>query len=116
VQTILEKSYKFSKIPSSHAVLEYEITFTHLFSNNRCSFTNGNRYLVHFIPYKSWPFKYIAPTLTSTPLYQTEQGVFKTGLGVLCFHPVDMHTPSRKIEEHIKFPKVITAKQVPRRV
>jgi hypothetical protein len=26
--------------------------------------------------YKSWPLKYIALTITSTPLYQTGQGVF----------------------------------------
>jgi hypothetical protein len=28
----------------------------------------------------------------------------------LCFHSVDMHTPSHKIEEDIEFPKVITSK------
>jgi hypothetical protein len=27
-----------------------------------------------------------------------------------------MHTPSRKIHEHIEFPKVLTAKQVPEKV
>jgi hypothetical protein len=32
--------------------------------------------LVYFVPHKSWPLKYIAPTITSTPLYQTGQGVF----------------------------------------
>jgi hypothetical protein len=112
----LKKSDKLSKTPSSHSILEYEITLTHLYSNIGSSFTTGNRYLVYFIPYKGWPLKYIAPTLTSTPLYQTGQGVFQTGLGVLCFHPVDMHTPSDKIEEDIKFPKVITAKQVPEKV
>jgi hypothetical protein len=34
----------------------------------------------------------------------------------LCFHPVDMHTPSHKIEEDIEFRKVITAKQMPGKV
>jgi hypothetical protein len=60
-------------------------------------------YLVYFIAHKSWPLKYITPTITSTPLYQTRQEVFQTGLGVLWFHPVDMHTPSLKIEEDIDF-------------
>jgi hypothetical protein len=31
----------------------------------------------------------------------------------LCFHPVDMHTPSPKIKEDIEFPKMLTAKQLP---
>jgi hypothetical protein len=62
-------------------------------------------YLVYFIPYKSWPLKYITPTITSTPLYQTGKGVFQTGLGALCFYLVDMHTPSLKIEEDIEFSK-----------
>jgi hypothetical protein len=68
--------------------------------------------LVHFVPYKIWPLKYIALTITSTPQYQTRQGMFYTKLKVLCFHPVDMHTPSLKIREDIEFSKVITAKQV----
>jgi hypothetical protein len=113
VQTFLEKHDKFSKIPSSHSIVEYEFTLTHLYSNIGSSFTSGKRYLVYFIPHKSWPLRYIAPTITSTPLYQIGQGVFETRLGVLCFHPVDMHTPSLKIEEDIEFPKVITAKQMP---
>jgi hypothetical protein len=71
------------------------------------------RYFVYFIPHKSWPLKYVAPTITSIPLYQAEQGVFYTRLGVLRFHPVDMNRPSLKIEEDIEFPKVITAKQMP---
>jgi hypothetical protein len=116
VQTFLEKSNKLSKIPSSHSILEYEFTFTPLYSNIGSSFTSGKRYLVHFIPYKIWPVKYIAPTITSTPLYQTGQGVFYTKLEVLCFHPVDMHTPSLNIGEGIEFLKVITAKQVPEKV
>jgi hypothetical protein len=31
---------------------------------------------VYFISYMSWPLKYTAPTLASTPLYQTRQGIF----------------------------------------
>jgi hypothetical protein len=76
VQTFLEKSDKFSKIPSSDAILEYEFTMTHLYSNIGSCFTSGKRYLVYFIPQKSWPLKNIAPTITSTPLYQTGQGEF----------------------------------------
>jgi hypothetical protein len=74
VQTFLEKSDKFSKIPSSHSILEYEFILTHLYLNIGSSFTSGKR--VYFIPHKSWQLKYIAPTITSTPLYQTGQGVF----------------------------------------
>jgi hypothetical protein len=94
----MEKSDKFSKILSSHAIMEYEITVTHLYSNIGSSFTSGNRYFVYFIPYKSWPLKYIAPTHTGTPLYQT-------GLGVLSFHPVDMHTLSCKTKKILNFQK-----------
>jgi hypothetical protein len=72
--------------------------------------------LVHFIPYKIWPLMYIAATITSTPLYQTGQGVFYTELEVLCFRPIDMHTPSLNIREGVEFLKVITAKQVPGKV
>jgi hypothetical protein len=72
--------------------------------------------VVHFIPYKIWPLKYIAPTITSTPPYQTRQGVFYTELEVLCLNPVDMYIPSIKIGEGIEFSKVITAKQVPGKV
>jgi hypothetical protein len=76
VQTFLKKSDKFFEIPSSHSILEYEFTLTQLYSNIGSSFTSGKRYLVYFIPHMSWTLKYIAPTITSTPLYQTEQGVF----------------------------------------
>jgi hypothetical protein len=51
-------------------------------------------------------------TITSTQLYQTRQEVFETELEVLCFHPVDMHTPSPKIEEDNEFPIVLIAKQL----
>jgi hypothetical protein len=60
-----------------------------------------------------WSPKYITRTITSTPLYQTRQGVFQTELEVLCFHLVDMYTPSLKIKGDIEFPKVIAAKQLP---
>jgi hypothetical protein len=60
VQTFLKKSDKFSKIPSSHVVLEYAFTLTHLYSNIGSSFTSGKKYQTG----------YIAPTITSTPLYQ----------------------------------------------
>jgi hypothetical protein len=116
VQTFLEKSDKFSKFPSSHVILEYKFIVTHLHSNIGSSFTSGETYLVYFILHKSWPLKYIAPTITRTPPYQTGQGVFITRLGLLCFHPVNMHTPSHKIEKDIEFPKVITAKQMPGKV
>jgi hypothetical protein len=80
VQIFLENSDKFPKSPSSPDILEYESISTHSYSNIGSSFTSGKRDLVYFIPYKSWPLKYIAPTITSTPLYQTVQGVFQTEL------------------------------------
>jgi hypothetical protein len=46
VQTFLEKSDKFSKIPSSQDILEYEFILTHLYSNIGSSFTSGKRDLV----------------------------------------------------------------------
>jgi hypothetical protein len=46
VQTFLEKSDKFSKIPSSHDILEYEFILTHLYSNIGLSL---------FHTQKSWP-------------------------------------------------------------
>jgi hypothetical protein len=52
------------------------------------------------------------PTITNTSLYKTGKGVFQTELEVLCFHPVDKHTPSPKIEEDIEFQKVLTANQL----
>jgi hypothetical protein len=50
VQTFLKKSDKFSKIPSSYDILEYDFVFTHLYSNIGSSFTSGRRDLVYFIP------------------------------------------------------------------
>jgi hypothetical protein len=43
VQTFLEKSDKFSKIPSSHDIVEYEFILTHLYSNIGSSFTSEKR-------------------------------------------------------------------------
>jgi hypothetical protein len=62
---------------------------------------------------KNSPLRDIVATLTNTPLYKTGPGVFQTGLFLLCFHPVDMHTPSPKIEEDIEFLKEVSAKQLP---
>jgi hypothetical protein len=76
VQTFLEKSDKFSKIPPSHDILEYEFILTHLYSNIGSSFTCGRRDSVYFIPKIAGQ----APTITSTPLYQTRQGVFQNEL------------------------------------
>jgi hypothetical protein len=41
VQTFLEKIDKFSKIPSSYDILEYEFRLTHLYSNIGSSFASG---------------------------------------------------------------------------
>jgi hypothetical protein len=46
----MEKSDKFSKIPSSHDILEYKFILTHLYSNIESSFISGKRTLVYFIP------------------------------------------------------------------
>jgi hypothetical protein len=104
VQTVLEKPDKFSKIPSSHAILEYEFTLTHLYSNIGSSFTSEKCTLFISYSIRAGHLSILLP-ITSTPLYKTRQGVFYTGLGVLCFLPVDMHSPSPKIEEDIEFPK-----------
>jgi hypothetical protein len=94
VQTFLEKSDKFSKIPSSHDIVEYEFILTHLYSNIGSSFTSEKRTSFNW---------YL--------LFQTGKGVFDTELDVLFFHPFDMQTSSPKIEEDIEFPKVLSAKQ-----
>jgi hypothetical protein len=46
VQTFLEKSDKFSKIPSSHDILQYEFRLTHLYSNIKSFFTSEKMDLV----------------------------------------------------------------------
>jgi hypothetical protein len=50
VQTFLEKSDKFSKIPTLHDILKYEFIMTHFYSNIGSSFTSGRRDFVYFIP------------------------------------------------------------------
>jgi hypothetical protein len=75
VQTFLEKSDKFSKIPSSYDILKYEFRLTQLYSNIGSAFT-GEKGLGLINVQKSWPLNGIVPTITSTPLYQTRQGVF----------------------------------------
>jgi hypothetical protein len=61
VQTILEKSHKFSKISSSCDILEYEVTLTHLYSNIRSSFTYGNRYLFISYPIRAGQLSILLP-------------------------------------------------------
>jgi hypothetical protein len=48
VQTLLEKYDKFSKIPSSHDILEYKFTLTHLYTNIGNSITSGEKVLSSF--------------------------------------------------------------------
>jgi hypothetical protein len=50
-------------------------------------------------------------TITNTPLYQTEQGVFQTELKVLLFTLVDMHELTLKIKEDMKFQRGLSVKQ-----
>jgi hypothetical protein len=64
-------------------------------------------FLFKFGIQKSWPLRDIVPTIADTPLYQTGQGVFQTELNIFLFKLIDMHTPSPKVEEDIKFPKVL---------
>jgi hypothetical protein len=53
----------------------------------------------------------IVLTVTIKPLLQTGQGVFQSDLEVLLFPPVNMHTPSLKIEEDIEFQRRLIVKQ-----
>jgi hypothetical protein len=110
VQTFLEKSGKFFKIPFSHDILEYNFTLTHLYSNIGSFFTSGkNDCEIH--SQCSWPLRDIGPSNISTPLIQILERVFQTELSVLISHQVDMQTPSPKIEEDMQFPKVLPIKQ-----
>jgi hypothetical protein len=69
VQTFLEKSDKFFKIPSSHDTLEYNFTLTHLYSNIGSLFTSGkNDSAIHIKC--SWPLRDVGPSNTNTPLIQ----------------------------------------------
>jgi hypothetical protein len=49
VQTFLEKSDKFSKIPCLLDILEYNFILNHLYSNIGSFFTSGKNDLVKFI-------------------------------------------------------------------
>jgi hypothetical protein len=57
----LEKSDKFSKIPSSHDILEYEFILTHMYSNIGSSFTCGKRDLVYFVPERLGHLRILLP-------------------------------------------------------
>jgi hypothetical protein len=61
VHTFEEKSDKFSKIPSSRDILEYEFIWSHLYSNIRSSFTSEKRDLVYFIPKRADHFSILLP-------------------------------------------------------
>ncbi len=79
VQTFLEKSDKFSKIPCLLDILEYNFTLTHLYSNIGSFFTSGkNDSEIH--TQCSWPLRDVGPSNTSTPLIQNWERVFQTKL------------------------------------
>jgi hypothetical protein len=61
VQTFLKISDKFSNIPSSHGILEYEFILIHLYSNIRSSFTSRRRDLVYFIPKRAGHLSILLP-------------------------------------------------------
>jgi hypothetical protein len=61
IQTSLEKSDNFSKIPSSQDILEYEFILTHLYSNIRSSFTGGRKDLVYFLPKRAGHLSILLP-------------------------------------------------------
>jgi hypothetical protein len=69
VQTFLEKPDQFRKILSSHGILKYNFTLTHLYSNIGSFFTSGKNDLVKFTQ-KSWPLRDVGPSNRSTPLIQ----------------------------------------------
>jgi hypothetical protein len=60
---------------------------------------------------KSWPLKGIMPTITSTPLYQTRQGVLYDGLQILLFDVVDMHRLHPMIGEVMEFQRRLSVKR-----
>jgi hypothetical protein len=51
------------------------------------------------------------PIITSTPLYQTGQGVLYDGLQIFLFDVVDMHRLNPTIVEFIEFQKGLSVKQ-----
>jgi hypothetical protein len=60
---------------------------------------------------KRWPLRDFVFPITNTSLYQTRLAVFQSELYILLFHPIDVHTPSPKIEEYIEFPKLPNIKK-----
>jgi hypothetical protein len=70
VQTFLKKSDKFLKILSSHDILEYNFTLTHLYSNIGSFFTSGKNDLVKFHTQNSWPLRNVGTSNTNSPLNQ----------------------------------------------
>jgi hypothetical protein len=75
VQTFLEKSDKFSKIPYPHPILDYKFTLAHLYSKIGSSFTSGKKDLVQIIS------------------------------KILHFNLSDMHSVTFKIQEDMAFQK-----------
>jgi hypothetical protein len=63
IQTFLKKSDKFSKIPSSHGILECEFILTHLYSKIGSSFTSGRKDLVQIIFKIAGQFRVLCPLL-----------------------------------------------------
>jgi hypothetical protein len=61
VQTFLEKSDKFSKIPSSYDTLEYKFTLTHFYSNIGSFFTSGKKDFVYFILNRAGHLRILLP-------------------------------------------------------
>jgi hypothetical protein len=69
VPTFLEKSDKFTKIPCSLAILEYNFTLTHVYSKFGSYFASGkNDSVIH--TQCSWPLRDVGPPNTTTPLIQ----------------------------------------------
>jgi hypothetical protein len=66
----MKKSNKFLKILSSHDILEYNFTLTHLYSNFGGFFTSGKNDLVKFHTQKSWPLRDVGTSNTNSPLIQ----------------------------------------------
>jgi hypothetical protein len=61
IQTFLNKSDKFYKIPYPHSILDYQFILTHLYSNIGSFFTSGNRYVVYFIPNRVGHLRLLLP-------------------------------------------------------
>jgi hypothetical protein len=63
IQTFLKKSDKFSKILSSHGILEYEFRLSHLYSKIGSSFTGGRKDLIQIISKIAGHFRVLCPLL-----------------------------------------------------